>query len=62
VVAEGIENAEAWKLLAALACDEAQGYFIAKPMPSDQFVGWVKQWRPPEATQAFLGMDLVTVA
>ncbi len=62
VVAEGIENAEAWKLLAALACDEAQGYFIAKPMPSDQFVGWVKQWRPPEATQAFLGMDLATMA
>ncbi len=62
VVAEGIENAEAWKLLAALSCDEAQGYFIAKPMPSEQFIAWVKQWVPPDATQAFLGMDLSVVA
>jgi len=33
VVAEGIETVRTWKLLAALGCDEGQGYCIARPMP-----------------------------
>jgi len=34
VVAEGVENAEAWNLLRQLGCDLAQGYLISPPMPA----------------------------
>jgi len=42
VVAEGIENQKTWDLLAGLNCDFAQGYFIAKPMPANDFIEWMK--------------------
>ncbi len=48
VVAEGVETAKAWKLLQALGCDEAQGYFVAKPMPEALFANWVSDWRAPQ--------------
>ncbi|MGS0753701.1 putative bifunctional diguanylate cyclase/phosphodiesterase [Roseateles sp. GG27B] len=48
VVAEGVETAKAWKLLAELGCDEGQGYFIAKPMPEMQFLAWLQAWEAPE--------------
>ena len=48
VVAEGVETAKAWKLLQALGCDEAQGYFVAKPMPEALFANWVSEWRAPQ--------------
>jgi len=47
VVAEGVENAQTWALLQALHCDEAQGYYMARPMPEDQFAGWVDGWASP---------------
>jgi diguanylate cyclase (GGDEF)-like protein len=34
VVAEGVENAEAWNLLRKLGCDLAQGYLISPPVPA----------------------------
>ncbi len=48
VVAEGLESAQSWKILAGLACDEAQGYFIAKPMPAHDFLTWLAHWTPPD--------------
>ncbi|MFZ6862115.1 EAL domain-containing protein [Undibacterium sp. Ji67W] len=45
VVAEGIENAEVLTLLKDLGCDQAQGYFISKPMPATKMPEWLKQWR-----------------
>jgi diguanylate cyclase (GGDEF)-like protein/PAS domain S-box-containing protein len=33
VVAEGVETSETLQFLCSTACDEAQGYFIARPMP-----------------------------
>jgi len=41
-VAEGIESKEIWNQLKALDCDIAQGDFIAEPMPTDDFIQWVK--------------------
>jgi EAL domain-containing protein (putative c-di-GMP-specific phosphodiesterase class I) len=38
LVAEGIEDQETLELLAALGCDLAQGYHLARPMPADQLV------------------------
>ena len=52
VVAEGIENAQALKLLGRLNCDEAQGYFIAKPMPCEDFAGWAQHWASTESAKA----------
>jgi EAL domain-containing protein (putative c-di-GMP-specific phosphodiesterase class I) len=42
VVAEGVETREDWLLLRTLECNEAQGYFIAKPMPGEALLPW---WR-----------------
>lgn len=42
VVAEGVETHEDWLLLKQLACDQVQGFFIAKPMPGEALVAW---WR-----------------
>jgi diguanylate cyclase (GGDEF)-like protein len=44
VVAEGVENARAWDLLRDLRCDQAQGYHMGKPMPSDDFLTWSARW------------------
>ena len=43
VVAEGVETHQILDELAALGCDEAQGYAIAHPMPADQVLGWIRQ-------------------
>lgn len=40
VVAEGVETAAIQDRLRALACDEAQGYHIARPLPVDDFLAW----------------------
>ncbi len=37
VVAEGVETEAQRSLLAALGCDEAQGYLFSQPLPEDQF-------------------------
>jgi diguanylate cyclase (GGDEF)-like protein len=36
MVAEGVETAETLELLTAMGCDEAQGYFISRPVPADE--------------------------
>ena len=41
VVAEGTADQAIWDALDDLGCDEAQGYFIARPMPVDEFAGWL---------------------
>ncbi len=37
IVAEGVETIEMWNFLADLGVDEAQGYLMARPMPSADF-------------------------
>jgi EAL domain-containing protein (putative c-di-GMP-specific phosphodiesterase class I) len=44
-VAEGVETVEDWKLLRDLGCDMAQGYLLARPMPAEDLVGWIRQDR-----------------
>ena len=43
VIAEGVENGEAWEKLKLLGCDAAQGYYISKPMPREQLEVWLAQ-------------------
>jgi EAL domain-containing protein (putative c-di-GMP-specific phosphodiesterase class I) len=52
VVAEGIESEAVWRLLAAMGCDQGQGYFMSRPMPGEQLLAWLAQWRAPGAAQA----------
>src|SRR3954447_9338727 len=41
VVAEGVATREAWDLLSACHCDEAQGFYVARAMPLDQLRDWM---------------------
>ncbi|MGY1739124.1 MULTISPECIES: putative bifunctional diguanylate cyclase/phosphodiesterase [unclassified Blastococcus] len=41
LVAEGVETASTSAALARLGCDVAQGYGIARPMPVEDFLGWL---------------------
>ncbi|TWP53766.1 bifunctional diguanylate cyclase/phosphodiesterase [Lentzea tibetensis] len=41
VVAEGVEDHETWRVLAALGCDIVQGYCLSKPLPAEEFVAWL---------------------
>ena len=43
VVAEGVEDDGALMLLTKMGCDEAQGYFIAKPLPPDEYEAWLRR-------------------
>lgn len=43
VVAEGIETKEVYDAVAEWSCDEGQGYWIARPMPAEQFEAWLDQ-------------------
>ncbi|MDE2273722.1 MAG: EAL domain-containing protein, partial [Gammaproteobacteria bacterium] len=47
VVAEGVENQGILKALAGMQCDCAQGYYISKPLPADEFVKFIQDYRPP---------------
>lgn len=42
VIAEGVETTEQWNFLKAAGCRRAQGYLIARPMPSKDFETWLQ--------------------
>ena len=42
VVAEGVETVEAWDALAVLQCDEAQGFYLGRPMTATALAGWMR--------------------
>lgn len=44
LVAEGVETQQDWDLIAESGCDEIQGFFIAQPMPTEQFIEWKIEW------------------
>jgi EAL domain-containing protein (putative c-di-GMP-specific phosphodiesterase class I) len=46
VVAEGIENEEALRLLAGAGCEQAQGFFMSKPLPPADFEQWLTDYEP----------------
>ena len=49
VVAEGVEDLATWNLLTELGCDEAQGYYASRPVPSSDLVQWLVatgHWSP----------------
>lgn len=49
VVAEGVENEAQLTCLQELGCERAQGRFLAEPMPSEAFEGFLEAWAAPAA-------------
>ncbi len=45
VVAEGVEDLATANALRAIGIDVLQGYYIARPMPVHEVLGWVRQWQ-----------------
>ena len=41
VVAEGVEDAAVWELLRSLGCDDAQGYYMSKPLDARTLTAWI---------------------
>jgi diguanylate cyclase (GGDEF)-like protein len=42
VIAEGVETIAELRALAAMGCDEIQGYHLAQPMACDEVVAWIE--------------------
>ncbi|PPD35774.1 MAG: diguanylate cyclase [Methylomonas sp.] len=49
VIAEGVESLQHGSKLLELGCANAQGFAIARPMPAETFIQWVKDWQPIKA-------------
>ena len=43
VVAEGIETQVAWRAIKDMACDTAQGWHLARPMPGPKATEWLAE-------------------
>jgi diguanylate cyclase (GGDEF)-like protein len=44
VVAEGVDSAQAMKVIGRLGCEMAQGFFIARPMRRDLIPDWIEHY------------------
>ncbi|HWT22574.1 MAG TPA: EAL domain-containing protein, partial [Solirubrobacteraceae bacterium] len=56
VVAEGVETAAAWSVLAEWGCQEAQGHLLGRPMLADALLEWLHGL--PERTPQGRGVQL----
>jgi len=47
VTAEGVEDKAAYTSLKLLGCNDAQGYYISRPLPADAFDAWLStaEWK-----------------
>ena len=43
VVAEGVETESSLQLLQTMKCNHAQGYYLSRPVSSNEFVEWLQQ-------------------
>ncbi len=48
-VAEGVEDEATLRLLRALGCDVAQGFYLGRPVPADEVAGWRETARNDQA-------------
>lgn len=44
VVAEGVETTAALRWLREEGCERAQGFYLSKPMPAENFITWLRNW------------------
>jgi diguanylate cyclase len=57
VVAEGVETQAAWDQLAEQRCDIAQGYFLCRPIPAQEFTSWIASREPAREGAPVSGTD-----
>jgi len=50
MVAEGVEDQATWDALAAMGCELAQGYHLARPMPAGEATAWLAATLPGRFT------------
>ena len=50
VVAEGVEDEEDWAFLLTTDTSITQGYFVSRPLPAEDLIGWNEQWRSRRPT------------
>jgi EAL domain-containing protein (putative c-di-GMP-specific phosphodiesterase class I) len=65
VIAEGVETIDHGIPLLRYGCDHAQGFGIARPMPPDEVIPWIRSWRIPDSWKALspdFPEDLLSVA
>ena len=53
VIAEGVETTEHGLMLLLMGCYNAQGYSISKPMPANELVDWIKDYKPNQTWLEF---------
>lgn len=46
VIAEGVETTAHGLMLLIMGCEQAQGFAIAKPLPEEKFIHWLKNYKP----------------
>jgi len=54
VIAEGVENKDQLDFLHLKGCDSAQGYFFSRPLPANEMVTWLHQYRDKPQLQPML--------
>jgi EAL domain-containing protein (putative c-di-GMP-specific phosphodiesterase class I) len=50
ICAEGVETRQLFDELRALQCDDAQGYYISKPLPANQVIPFFAEWSATQRT------------
>jgi EAL domain-containing protein (putative c-di-GMP-specific phosphodiesterase class I) len=45
VVAEGVEDEATMRRISELGCQQAQGFFLSKPLPYDDLVSWLEVFK-----------------
>ena len=60
VVAEGVEDEVTLDALRELGCNLAQGYFVSRPLPSQEFEGWLYQNAIPQVAPLTLTASSLT--
>jgi len=45
VVAEGVEDEATMRRISELGCQQAQGFYLSKPLPYDELVGWLESFK-----------------
>lgn len=52
VVAEGVETADQYRFLQQHECDMVQGYWLSRPLPADDCLRFIQDWRGPRLDPA----------
>ena len=50
-VAEGVEDEETLDYLAEIGCTKAQGFYLSRPLPADQFDSWLAEFNQSEKAE-----------